>query len=124
LSEQRWVEKTMDEAASAIPSSKIVLCIAGYGYDWPEDHEATTVTYQEALSTSKANNAPIDFDNNTYNCFYQYVNNGIKHNVYFVDAAGNFNTMRFADEYGAAGVALWRLGSEDSRLWRFFNRDL
>ncbi|MCW3116591.1 MAG: glycosyltransferase, partial [Chitinophagaceae bacterium] len=124
LSEQRWVEKTMDEAASAIPSNKIVLCMAGYGYDWPNDHEATTVTYQEALSTSKANNALIDFDNNTYNCFYQYTNNGVKHDVYFVDAAGNFNTMRFADEYGAAGVALWRLGSEDSRLWRFFNRDL
>lgn len=124
ISEQRWIEKVMDEAASSIPSDKIVLCIAGYGYDWPKNHEASPVTYQQAISTAKINNAEIDFDNNTYNCNYEYTDNGIKHEVYFVDAGGNFNTIRFADEYGAAGVALWRLGSEDDRIWSFYNRDL
>jgi cellulose synthase/poly-beta-1,6-N-acetylglucosamine synthase-like glycosyltransferase/spore germination protein YaaH/peptidoglycan/xylan/chitin deacetylase (PgdA/CDA1 family) len=124
ISEQRWTEKVMDEAASSIPSNKIVLCIAGYGYDWPKNHEASPVTYQQAISTAKIENAEIDFDNNSYNCFYQYTDNGTEHKVYFVDAAGNYNTMRFADEYGAAGVALWRLGSEDDRIWQFYNRDL
>ncbi|MEJ0103342.1 MAG: glycosyltransferase [Bacteroidota bacterium] len=124
ISEQRWIEKVMDETASSIPSNKIVLCIAGYGYDWPKDREATNITYQQALATAKINNAEIDFDNNSYNCFYQYTDNGVEHKVYFVDAAGNYNTIRFADEYGAAGVALWRLGAEDDRLWGFYNRDL
>ncbi|MGC4037417.1 MAG: glycosyltransferase [Chitinophagaceae bacterium] len=124
ISEQRWVEKVMDETASSIPSNKIVLCIASYGYDWPVGHEASTVTYQQALSKAKVNNAEIDFDNNTYNCHFEYTDNGTKHEVYFVDAGGNFNTMRFADEYGAAGVAMWRLGSEDDRIWSFYNRDL
>ncbi len=124
ISEQRWIEKVMDETASSIPSDKIVLCIAGFGYDWPIGHEASSVTYQQALSTAKINNAAIDFDNNTYNCYYTYEDNGARHEVYFVDAGGNFNTMRFADEYGAAGVALWRLGSEDDRIWSFYNRDL
>lgn len=124
ISEQRWIEKVMDETASSIPSGKIVLCIAGYGYDWASGHEAQTVTYQQAISEAKINNATIDFDDNTYNCHYDYINNGVKHDVYFVDAGGNFNTMRFADEYGAAGVALWRLGSEDDRIWSFYNRDL
>jgi hypothetical protein len=32
--------------------------------------------------------------------------------------------MRFVDEYGAAGTALWRLGAEDERLWTFYDRDL
>jgi hypothetical protein len=41
-----------------------------------------------------------------------------------MDAAGNFNSIRFADEYGAAGVALWRLGSEDERIWKYFGRNL
>lgn len=124
ISEQRWVEKVMDEAASSVPSDKFVLCIAGFGYDWPVNHEATPVTYQQAISTAKINNAEIDFDNSTYNCHYDYTDNGVKHEVYFVDAGGNFNTMRFADEYGAAGVALWRLGSEDDRIWSFYNRNL
>ena len=32
--------------------------------------------------------------------------------------------MRTASSYGLAGVALWRLGSEDSRLWSFYDKDL
>jgi peptidoglycan-N-acetylglucosamine deacetylase len=117
ISEQRWVEKQLDEASKDMPPEKIILSIAGYGYDWSDGNEATTVTYQEALSTAKEFNVNIDFDNDTYNCTYQYTDyNHIHHTVYFMDAAGNFNSMRFADEYGAAGVALWRLGAEDERL--------
>jgi cellulose synthase/poly-beta-1,6-N-acetylglucosamine synthase-like glycosyltransferase/peptidoglycan/xylan/chitin deacetylase (PgdA/CDA1 family) len=32
--------------------------------------------------------------------------------------------MRFAVESGLSGVALWRLGSEDSRLWDFYDHDM
>lgn len=124
VSEQRWIEKTLDEAAKSVPSEKIVLCMAGFGYDWPENEEAKAVTYQQALAYSKENNVKVSYDDNSYNCSYEYTNDSNHHRVYFVDAAGNFNTMRFADEYGVAGVALWRLGAEDERLWSFFNRDL
>jgi cellulose synthase/poly-beta-1,6-N-acetylglucosamine synthase-like glycosyltransferase/spore germination protein YaaH/peptidoglycan/xylan/chitin deacetylase (PgdA/CDA1 family) len=124
VSEQRWIEKTLDEAAKQVPSEKIVLAIAGYGYDWPDGEEAQAITYQQAMAYAKENDQPIDFDDNSYNCSFHYTSDSVKHTVYFVDAAGNYNTMRFADEYGTAGVALWRLGSEDERIWSFFNRDL
>lgn len=125
VSEQRWVEKELDEVGKRVPSEKIILGMAGYGYDWPEGDEGETITYQEAMSTAKEFNATIDFDNDTYNCTYQYNDhNNIHHIVFFMDAAGNFNSMRFADEYGTAGVALWRLGAEDERIWKFYNRDL
>lgn len=125
VSSQQWIEKELDEAASDIPSSKIILGIACYGYDWREKTEATTLTYQQALANAKQYNAVIDFDNNTYNNWYSYKDaDGIAHKVYFTDAATNFNTIRFADEYGTAGTAVWRLGSEDERLWDFYNRSL
>ena len=125
VSEQRWVEKELDETAKEIPSEKIVLGMATYGYDWPDSATASVVTYQEAISTAKEFNATIDFDNDTYNCTYQYKDyNNIHHTVYFMDAAGTFNSMRFADQYGVGGVAVWRLGAEDERLWKFYNRNL
>jgi cellulose synthase/poly-beta-1,6-N-acetylglucosamine synthase-like glycosyltransferase/spore germination protein YaaH/peptidoglycan/xylan/chitin deacetylase (PgdA/CDA1 family) len=125
VSDQKWVEKTLDEVAREVPSSKIILGIAAYGYDWPDGGTATTITYPEAMSTAKEFKSPIDFDNDSYNCTYTYVDyKGVRHHAYFMDAAGNFNSMRFADQYGTAGVALWRLGAEDERLWRFFHRDL
>lgn len=125
ISSQKWIERIMDQVAKEIPSNKIILCFAGYGYDWQENKEAVTVTYDEALSLAKQYGATITFNDNSYNNSFSYTDGrGNKHQVYFTDAASNFNTIRFADEYGTAGTALWRLGSEDSRLWHFYNRSL
>lgn len=125
VADQKWVEKVLDQSAIDIPSKKIVLCIPGYGYDWPDEGAASTVTYPEAMSTAKQFNAVVDFDNDSYNCTYQYTDyKNVHHTVYFMDAAGNFNSVRFADQYGTGGVALWRLGAEDERLWKFFRRSL
>ncbi|RYG06095.1 MAG: glycosyltransferase [Chitinophagaceae bacterium] len=125
VSGQQWIEKVLDETAKEIPSEKIILCIAGYGYDWQAGQSATTVSYQEALTNAKQYNAGIKFDNGNYSSYYSYKEpGGSQHEVYFNDAASNFNTIRFADQYGTAGTALWRLGSEDERLWKFYSRDL
>jgi cellulose synthase/poly-beta-1,6-N-acetylglucosamine synthase-like glycosyltransferase/spore germination protein YaaH/peptidoglycan/xylan/chitin deacetylase (PgdA/CDA1 family) len=125
ISSQKWIESVLDETAKKIPEKKIILCFAGYGYDWQQGKEGATITYQEALSNAKLYNSKINFNNNTYNNFYNYKDgSGNQHQVCFVDAATNFNTIRFADEYGAAGTALWRLGSEDERLWQFYQRSL
>ncbi|KYP15186.1 polysaccharide deacetylase family protein [Flavihumibacter sp. CACIAM 22H1] len=125
VSSQQWIEKVLDETARELPSNKLILGIAGYGYDWPKNEDASTVTYQQALAIAKQHKAPIDFDNNNYNNRYSYTDaEGTAHEVWFADAATNFNTIRFADEYGTAGTALWRLGSEDERIWQFYNRSL
>ncbi|MDI3322565.1 polysaccharide deacetylase family protein [Pinibacter soli] len=125
VSAQKWIEAAVDEAAKNIPSEKIILCLAGYGYDWPKDGQASNVTYQEALTTARESDGKIDFNNDTYNLHFSYFDdNDHPHEVYFTDAATNFNTLRFATEYGLSGVALWRLGSEDSRLWDFYDKDM
>lgn len=125
VSAQQWIEKTFREFTKDIPENKVVLCMAGYGYDWAPDEEAETVTYQQAMALARQYKASIHFDNNTYNCYFEYTDgDSAQHEVYFADAATNFNTIRFASTAGAAGTALWRLGSEDERLWRFYNKDL
>jgi cellulose synthase/poly-beta-1,6-N-acetylglucosamine synthase-like glycosyltransferase/spore germination protein YaaH/peptidoglycan/xylan/chitin deacetylase (PgdA/CDA1 family) len=125
ISDQKWIEKETAEVTKNISPEKLVLCLGAFGYDWPDGDNAEIYTYQHALSTARIFHAPISFGNNSYNCSYSYTDNdSVNHQVYFIDAAGNFNTIRFADEYGAAGVALWRLGSEDERIWNFYSRDL
>ncbi len=125
ISSQKWIESILDQNAKDIPTNKIILCFAGYGYDWEENMQAVTLTYQQALSNARQYKSLIDFDNNTYNNNYSYIDAAKhKHYVNFTDAASNFNTIRFADEYGTAGTALWRLGSEDERLWSFYERSL
>lgn len=125
ISSQKWIERILDETVKEIPSNKIILCIAGYGYDWQQNSQGTTVSYNEAIALAKQYGATIKFNDNSYNNSFSYLDgNGKEHKVYFADAATNFNTIRFADEYGVAGTALWRLGSEDQRLWSYYHRSL
>lgn len=126
ISSQRWIEAAVAKIVKEIPAEKIILGLAGFGYDWPHpDNNDGSVTYQQALSRAKASNSTINFDNNTYNLTYGYQDDkGTKHQVYFTDAATSFNTMRFGVESGMAGFALWRLGSEDWRMWRYYRHDL
>ena len=120
---QEWIQTATNQLAKKIALNKIVLCMAAYGYNWPaEVGKDGNVTYQEALTIAKESDGIINFDNNTYNSFFNYFDdNNVKHQVHFTDAATNFNTLRFATELKLAGTALWRLGSEDSRLWDFYN---
>ena len=127
ISSQKWIEAAVDNMANHVPASKIVLNLAAYGYDWNiKDHKKhKIITYQQALVTARESQAVVDFDNDTYNLHYSYYDgNDNMHEVHFTDAATNFNTLRFATEYQLAGTAIWRLGSEDTRLWDFYNKPM
>ena len=125
ISSQKWIEAAVDQLSKKVPPKKIVLCLAAYGYDWIKGGQGTDVTYQQALTIARESDGKVDYNNDTYNLNYQYFDDNEKqHEVHFTDAATNFNTLRFATEYPLAGTALWRLGSEDSRLWDFYNQPM
>lgn len=125
ISSQKWIEAAVDQLAKKVSPQKIVLCLAAYGYDWVKGGQGTDVTYQQALVIARESEGKVKYNNDTYNLSYQYWDDNDKeHEVQFTDAATNFNTVRFATEYPLAGTALWRLGSEDSRLWDFYNQPM
>jgi poly-beta-1,6 N-acetyl-D-glucosamine synthase len=122
---QYWLEAALGDLCKKVPSDKVVLCIAAFGYDWQPGFQGQDVTYQEAVSTALESEGKIKFDNNTYNLDYTYYDETDKlHTVYFADAATDFNAMRTANDFETSGVCIWYLGSEDDRLWHFYNRDL
>ena len=133
VSAQKWIEDAMDWTASKIQSDKIILGIGGFGYDWANGKQDSVYTYNQAINKAKVLGAKIIYDNDSYNLHYSYVSEqededgNIKknmHEVWFTDAATTFNILRFSDEYATAGTALWRLGSEDTRMWNYYNMDL
>jgi cellulose synthase/poly-beta-1,6-N-acetylglucosamine synthase-like glycosyltransferase/spore germination protein YaaH/peptidoglycan/xylan/chitin deacetylase (PgdA/CDA1 family) len=123
---QKWIEAALDDLAKRVPSGKIILGLGAYGYDWDGgDDTNASVTYQEAISKASETESSVNFDDDTYNLDFAYKDDfNSTHQVYFTDAVTHFNTMRFGAEYGIAGFGLWRLGSEDNRVWKFYNRDM
>ena len=125
IAAQYWLEASMDDVFRKIDPEKVVMCIAGYGYDWIDGFQGTDITYQEAISTALESDGKVIFDNKTCNLNYDYFDdNDVLHHVYFTDAASNFDAIRATMDNDVAGYALWRLGSEDSRLWSFFDLNL
>lgn len=133
ISDQKWIEKQMDVIAKDVPSEKLILGIGAYGRQWIKDENGTRtedITYSQAIDRAKISKSAISFDNNSYNLHYAYDFAGSayefesKNDVWFTDAATAFNIVRFSDDYRNAGTALWRLGSEDPRIWTFYGRDL
>jgi len=125
LAPQYWVEAALGDLCKKVPSDKVVLCIAAFGYDWQANYQGQDVTYQEAITTALESEGKVNFDNNTYNLDYTYYDDNDKiHNVFFADAATAYNAMRTAADFETSGVSIWYLGSEDSRIWYFYNRDL
>jgi len=125
ISHQAWVEKNLDELCSKVDADKVILALACYGYDWPAGKVGKTLTYDNAVILAHNYNANIRFDRESANFNFSYRDGtGMRHDVYFTDAATYFNLIRKADDWGLAGIALWRLGSEDARLWSFISRSL
>ena len=120
-----FIEHSLDKAMRDIPSQKIILGIAGYGFDWPKDSIGTKISYQGMISLAKEYDAPVSFNFMNSDIFMYYSDDrNIDHEVHCNDATSNFNAMRTASDYGAGGVALWYLGSEDERLWNFYSKNL
>ncbi|WP_370692030.1 glycosyl hydrolase family 18 protein [Kaistella sp. SH40-3] len=133
VSDQKWIEKQLDQIAKDIPSEKLILGMGAYGRQWITDENGTRtedLTYSQVIDRAKISKSNIDFDENSYNLHYAYNFSGSddepasKNSVWFTDAATVYNIIRFSDDYRNAGTAIWRLGSEDPRIWSFYARDL
>ena len=120
-----FVEKALDDAMKEVPSEKIVLCVAAYGFDWAKGKPTTKMSYQGLISLAKEYEEDVYFNMSQSDLTMKYDDDdGIQHEVHCNDACGIFNTIRTAQDYNAGGIALWYLGSEDDRIWSFYSKNL
>lgn len=119
---QNWFDRLLDRRMKELDPSKTIIAIGSYGYDWSDkDEEATEVTFQEAMLSSRDSDAQVQFDEPRMNPHFSYdEEDGSSHTVWFLDAVTAYNQIRSANDYQPAGYALWRLGSEDPSLWSVF----
>ncbi len=117
-----WFDSILKKRMKELSPSKTIVCVGNYGYNWTDNGtEADTVTFQEALLAARESlDSPRDikFDPASENPYFKYdEDDGTSHTVWFLDAVTAYDQIKRAEGYNVAGIALWRLGSEDPSLW-------
>ncbi len=108
------VRQVLDYAVTEIPSEKINMGIPNYGYDWPLPYErgvtkAKTIGNIEAVQTAIQYGAQIYFDEIAKTPFFNYVDNGVIHEVWFEDARSLQAKMDLVPEYNLRGISYWQI---------------
>jgi spore germination protein len=161
-----WVDRVIAFATRQMPSQKVLVGLAFYGYDWDVSRgTARSLSFAQATALADRYAAPIAFDPGSASASFSYqapfgdppppasglpalghqiVQRGggacdvpvapgprpaaprrptpapdeiQDHEVWFEESTGVQQRVGLVDRYAAGGVATWRLGQEDPRVW-------
>lgn len=113
-----WVDSVAAYAVTQIPRAKILLGVAGYGYEWPSRDPWGVIYARDAVALAAEHGADIAWDDDAQEAYFRYWDSaGIAHTVWFENSYAIQRKVDLARRYQLGGIALWRLGQEDDRLW-------
>lgn len=114
-----WVDRVIKYAITQIPRQKVLMGVPAYGYDWNlSTKRAVALSYTQVMN--RANRLGIDpsWDSNARTPFFKYVENGAHHEVWFESPDSLAQKLALVEKYDIGGIAIWKLGYEDSRYWK------
>ncbi|MGC8488702.1 MAG: glycosyl hydrolase family 18 protein [Clostridia bacterium] len=118
-----WVDSIVQYAEATIPAPKILVGLAGYGYNWASDG-STEVSDNQALTLAAQYSAAwVGGSVDEWEITYTDAS-GYAHTVWFEDSRSEAYKVALVGEGGLGGVALWDLGEEDAGVWPMLAQDL
>lgn len=115
-----WMLASLRYAVSLVPSSKVLLGLPAYGYDWNIITDAgTQVAWKDMPALLASTGATPQWDATTNSAHIDYTApDGSVHEVWYETAQGIQVKAQFAKTLNLAGVSMWALGAEDVNFWR------
>lgn len=120
-----WMKETIAYAKRmGVPRQHIWLGVPLDAYDWPQaDTEigwgsADGLQYREAIALAEFHDAQVDFDDVAKAPHFSYADrDNVYREVWFENVDSFIPKYELAKEAKLGGVALWRLGREDERIY-------
>ncbi|HBF36934.1 MAG TPA: glycoside hydrolase family 18 [Firmicutes bacterium] len=112
-----WVEKVIQYSLNSIPSSKIVVGIAAYGYDWGNWGSGKALHYQGIQNLIRKYKVAPQWSSKYRVPYFTYRSWGKAHQVWYENSASTSYKAQLVRKYNLRGVAVWRLGYEDPNIW-------
>ncbi len=122
IATQGWFESQMATTFAALNRAKLIVGIGSFGYDWDGLGRKRQIAVQSAWDAAGEAHAPLAFAAPVLNPHFAYDENGLEHEVWFLDAVTAYNQAKTALALRPAGVAVWRLGLEDPGIWDVLGR--
>lgn len=116
IASQPWFVDNVRKTAKAIGRAKTVIAIGNYAYDW-SNGKGEGLTIEQAWQRARAAGTVPQFDPASRNSHFTYIEAKTQHQVWTLDAVSAWDQLVVARKLGVAGVALWRMGSEDAGFW-------
>ncbi len=111
-----WVKRVIEYAVTVVPREKILLGLAGYGYDWSYAG-CRSIKAADAPGLAARYGATIRWDSTAQVPYFVYYSSGVRHEVWYENSYSVDFKVDMVNRYGLGGVALWSLGQEDTRFW-------
>lgn len=120
------VRQVVEYALTRIPAEKIHLGIPNYGYDWTLPYvrgtsKATTIGNIEAVQIAIDTGAQIRFDEISQAPYFNYVLDGLTHEVWFEDVRSLTAKFNLVKEYGLRGMSYWQIMQLFRANWLLLN---
>lgn len=119
-----WVERVLRYATSQIPPEKVILGLAGYGYDWEGFGKARALTYHQIKSLQQKHGVSPSWDPASKSPYFTYFSGGKRRTVWYENSSSLSAKVDLVSRFGISGVSLWRLGFEDQKLWQVVREKL
>jgi spore germination protein YaaH len=119
-----YVKRDLKYALKFIPSNKLYLGFAGYGYDWSENG-TKSLEYSDVKKLVAKYDPTLQWDDVTESPHFNYFDqNGLYHQVWYENSKSLKYKIDLVNRYDLAGLALWRLGDEDPACWQVIQNNL
>jgi spore germination protein YaaH len=115
-----WTEATIRYALKhEVPPSKILLGIAGYGWDWDTTAgKAMYSSYEELMGQKTKYKAKVLWDSRSQTPHFSFVDEEHhSHQAWFENSHSLRFKLNLVEKYNLRGIGIWRLGLKDPMYW-------
>ena len=125
LASQGWFEAQLDKRFATTVGSKIVVAIGSYAIDWRAPGRGRAISVRSAWDLLRQSRTKLAFHPQLLNPSFSYKGKQSRrrHTVWMLDGVTVYNQVAAALAMKPAGLALWRLGTEDPTVWHSFARE-
>lgn len=121
-----WMRQVLEFGMSQVPKQKVYLGIGLMGAHWIKENDEfkgqdNELPFLEIVKVANQHNITPIWDDVSKTPYLKFQTDSKDNIVWFENAESIKLRVDLAKDRGIGGVAFWRLGGEDERIWRLFN---